>query len=669
MSRYVLEIGCEEIPARFMPKLLKQFKELWEKQLQAQAITWESVETLGTYRRLCVQITGLALHSEVRSTRLRGPLAAIARGSDGAYLPPGLGFLKKYTLETQDILEEEEQGKVYLVAYKKTEGQPIVTLLPEIIKKTVLGLELPIAMKWGDNQGPFIRPIHWILSLLDDVVVPVELFGIRATNHSYGHRFLTHNLQEETVASGVLFPVSHADSFEAELASHYVMFSEKARAIIASALQGDHDPELLEEVAFLIEWPTPLQGSIDARHIRLPQETIIACMKKHQKFFPVMDQDTLLPSFIVIADSVTEKSRANIIAGNEKVLKARLDDVAFFWEEDQKKSLESKVEKLKTITFQKGLGTLHDKVERLVALSGFLADMVQIPSLAKEQVIRTARLCKADLVSFMVYEMPALQGIMGGIYAQLEGEAEAVCEGIKIHYQPLFQASDPICGVIVGLADKLDTAISCFCNGLIPTGSQDPWAVRRAVYGLIQSPYPLNLSVCIEYAYSLLEKMGKPRENQEACESFFKQRIKTFLSETYPQDIAASVMEYALSDLQEAQKQAQALTRMKQENIGLFKQWVDMAVRVGRLAAHSEDTVVQEHLFELDAEREAYQCFKTCDMASPTELGRLVEAMTLYFDHVLVMDKNAVLKKNRLAFLNTLNQAFLTIFHAEKIAI
>ena len=666
MSTYLLELGCEEIPARFIPKLLANLQALWIKQLSAHSLSFDRVEALGTYRRLTIKVVGLPTVSESQTSRLRGPLASISIGSDGGYLPPGLGFLKKNQLSESDVVIEDEQGKPYLVAYKTTEGRSTIDILPEIVMAVVGALDLPIAMKWGENQGPFVRPLHWILSLLDNALVPVDLFGISADLMSYGHRFLTQNPNEETLASGAPFRVSHADSYQSDLEAHFVLLSEEATQKIEASLYGDFDQDLLEEVSFLTEWPTPLSGQIDAKHLVLPQETIIECMKKHQKFFPVIKDNTLTSQFIVIADNVTDKSRAHIVAGNEKVLKARLDDVAFFWEEDQKTSLESNLKKLKTITFQKGLGSLYDKVQRLYQLSDYLSDVLGLSAELKQKVLRTATLCKADLASQMVYEMASLQGIMGRIYAEQDGEDVEVCRGIEAHYKPVFQASDPICGIVVGLADKCDTAVSCFCNGLIPTGSQDPWSVRRAVYGLIQSPYPLNLKACIEKAYSLL---GKEPANKDACFTFFLQRIKTFITENNAPDTADSVMHYALTDLQKAIENAGYITELRTHDSSCFRLLVDMCVRIGRLASKGAEGAVNSALFQMEQEIQAYETFENSHFIKPHDFMPLVEVMTRYFDAVLVMDENMEIRQNRLAFLNTINVQILAIANFEKIAL
>ena len=421
MSTYLLEIGCEEIPARFMPTLLSELKSRTETTLTEEHLTYLSVDTLGTYRRLSLIIKGLAEEQPKRTETITGPPTKIGVDANQNYLPPAIGFAKKMGVELTDLTCIDG----YVTVTKNAGGQKTKTLLPDLITSIIKSIPLPIAMQWGRRQEtPFVRPVHWIVSLLDQEILPIALYDIDAGRDSQGHRFLSEGK----------ISIKNADHYEQVLETASVIVEPLDRYDrIKQNLPENHDADLLVEVTFLTEYPVVLKGNIDPIYLQLPQDVLIQCMKKHQKYFPLMDdKGALQPAFFVAAENVTESNKHIIIQGNERVLTARLEDTRFFWEEDLKHPLETNLPKLEKVVFQRGLGTLKDKVNRIITLSTYLKTIL-FPNSNIEVLNRAVELCKADLVSHMVYELPELQGVMGSIYASKQGESQEVCTAIIEH--------------------------------------------------------------------------------------------------------------------------------------------------------------------------------------------------------------------------------------------
>ncbi len=690
---YLLEIGCEEIPARFMDTLLEDLEKGLKNSLEKANLGFSGLQPFGTYRRFGVLISQLNETSTASSAKIKGPLTSIAMDGDGALLPPGLGFVKRFGLQESDVFCEDEQGKSYLFAYKKSGGELAKDLLPELIKKTILSLPLPIAMKWGDNQGPFIRPVHWVVSLLGKDILPFELFKINAGRQSYGHRMLSINPKTEHLIHGQPVQIEAAsDAFFDHLrAVHVEIDPEKRSDIIKDELRKiNHslvgiDSKLLNEVVWLTEWPKAIKGSFDSAYLEVPQEVLIESMVKNQKYFPILKDNKLTNSFIIMAENVTAENEDVIRSGNQKVLKARLDDAKFFWEEDKKIPLETHLEKLKKTTFQKGLGTMWDKVERLKKLSlkvaGHLKFRINPPDLSKLE--EAARLCKADLSTHMVYEFGNLQGIMGSKYYSIQ-QVEAgnpvdteIRDAIAQQYG-LVKPTNHI-SFCLSLADKIDTITACFSNGLIPTGSQDPWGVRRALYGIFNilegSNNPqldhkekdVSLFALLDFGFEALNTTS----NQDKCRQFTKERIAQFFKDThgYPHDVVAAVLDNACFAFFEAQDVAKKLAEDKEYNPA-FKLLVETAVRINRLSKNAANSQYDASHFSEAIEEELYELVsglpKKLDLV---HLYWLSELFTQYFDKVLVMDNNEVIRNNRLGFLSHVNERYLSVAQFEKIVL
>ncbi len=683
MSLYLLEIGCEEIPARFFgePSFLTQLKDKLTLQLDKHHVAYKEIALLGTLRRLTLSITLEAQTKTVEQT-LKGPLQHIAMTQTGELTPAGLGFLKRYSLEKEAVFTQEEQGKVSIYAKKTTPCQPVEAVLPLCVQDAIASLTLPVAMKWGNGQGPFIRPVHWIVSLLDDRVVPLSLFGIEAGRVTYGHRMLTKNSEPGFLISGIPLSLSHSKEYENTLKVYgsVQVDPDKRRNFIETELKNQEIAlrqdfpnllfNLLDEVTWLTEYPVVLQGSFDPQFLQIPKQVLIETMTKNQKYFPILKNGTLTSNFLVAAENVTPRSSAQIIAGNQQVLRARLEDAKFFWEEDIKTPLESKREALKNITFQKGLGSVYDKSERIKALSTYLCDVLHITKEDRAQILRTAYLCKADLTTHMVYEFGSLQGIMGGLYAQRDGEPDAVCKGIEEHYSH----ATTLCGLIVGIADRLDTIVACFANNLIPTGSQDPLGVRRALYGILElliesraeilpRTQQISLYQWVKKAYEIL---GSDLPNQDACLHYVQERSVSYLSE---RGIAASFIaamdHYLMSDFFQAIFNSNQLM-VPNEGTRLF---IETGIRIKRMVKnHLLFDNVDQNLFQLDIEKTVFDMFQTHERTENFfDLYAFDRYMPDYFEQVLVMDKDPKIQKNRLAFLSHLNALYMRFADFEKL--
>lgn len=673
MTHYLLELGCEEIPARFVDGFTQELKEKFQSKLTENRIAFKDISTLSSYRRLTVIINEIADMQTDYTEVVKGPPSAISKSASGEFLPPAIGFAKKLNIDIAQLKEKEFDGKVCLYSEQFQKGKPITDVLPSVVVDIVTTLSLPIAMKWGDNQGPFIRPIHWIVSVLGNTVLPLTLFGIAAGNVSYGHRFLH---ADSGSISGKKIVINTPDEYEPSLRDHYVLVDPEKRkekikeSVLAS--KATLDEALLAEVTHLTEWPMPLQGAFDSRYLTVPEPVLIQCMRKHQKYFPIHESGALKASFVCIAENVTESNKAIILKGNEQVLTARLEDVNFFWKEDIKVPLEENKEKLKKVVFQKNLGSIWDKVDRMKHIAKGLLPATGF-SLTNEQIEKGVELCKADLVSQLVFELPDLQGTVGKyIYHAQHPDKAQEALAIEEHYLPRFQGDalpTTELGTLIGLADRIDTIAACFFNKLIPTGSQDPWGVRRAIFAILNSllnkKIDLNIQAALKDAY---QQFGPLDGNFDKLTEFLQSRIKSFLMDQYTvkleYDVVDSILKKAVESPVTAVQVAEKIRAFKQSSPDAFKSWIESAVRVKRLASKLEgNVVVKEELFKEPQEKKVWEEYTqvshqlTIDTWIPNTTT-LVPSLIAFFDHVLVMDKDDAIKNNRLALLKNVSDLF-----------
>jgi len=687
MKELLLEIGTEEIPAGFIPQALMDLESLAKKELEKSRIEFHGIKTFGTPRRLVLVIGSVSEKQRDEETKKIGPSKQAAFDEKGNPTRAAIGFAKGQSVPIESLeLIQTEKGE-YVCALKRELGRATFELLSSIIPEWILSIPFQKSMRWGDIPIRFVRPIHWILALFGGEVVPFEVGNIRSENRTYGHRFMHSGpipvkdfqsyLQKTREAFVIVDPVERKKRIEEE------MIQEGAK-VSGRVLQ---DEDLLNEVNFLVEYPVALCGSFDNQFLLLPREVLIHSMKEHQRYFPLVDdQGILLPHFVCISN-IHPKNREIVVKGNEKVLRARLSDAAFFFEDDLKISLEKRIEQLKKVVFQAKLGTSYEKVMRFKQLALWIAERID-PTL-KEMVGRTSLLCKADLVTGMVGEFPKLQGIVGREYARLSKENPEVAEAIYEHYLPSFAGdrlpSGPI-GDIVSIADKMDTIVGGFGVGLIPTGTADPFGMRRQALGIIriilEKKYSISLRDLIEESGKQLEeKMERPIEKvREEVLDFFRVRYQNFLLDKgYPFDVIDAVITTTFDELIDAQHRIDALRTAKE-----WKDFESIVVGFKRamniLKGSTSGRESNPSLFSEPVEKNLYQSFlkvkeKIATLLNKRDYEAILLEMTQmkkpideFFDGVMVMVEDEAIRNNRLALLDEIGKLFLRIADFSKLS-
>ena len=658
----LFEIGAEEIPAGFMPNILGQLKQLAETKLNDAHLPFESIETYGTPRRLALIVKGLADASAEISERHKGPSASIAYDADGNATKAAIGFARGKGLDVADLVVEDG----YIYAETKTAGVPAKDIVSEMLLQLITGLNFPKSMHWGDLDAKFVRPVRWLVALLDEEVIPVEFATVKSGNVTRGHRFL--GADEITI--------KNAASYVDTLKENFVMVDQDARRELISKQLHDMaasknasivwDDDLLEEINYLVEWPTALCGGFEESYLALPDAAIITPMKDHQRYFPLVGQDgKLLPMFLTVRNG-SDHSIEIVQAGNERVLRARLDDAKFFFNEDRKKPLIDRHDGLTKIVFQEGLGNLADKTERLLKLGRVFCEECGLHEDAAVVLERATELAKTDLTTGMVTEFTELQGVMGKEYALLDGESPEVAEAIFEQYLPRF-AGDVLpqteAGKVLSIIDKVDNIVATFSRGLIPTGSQDPYALRRQTIGI------LNILLGSEWNISLrpifkasMELLNVPAEKQDELlgqvEEFFTLRLKNiFLDREVPHHVIDLLLSNNELSVADAEGLVNALLANRiDENVELVQAYT----RMYNLVKDVEYTGVNSDLLKEDAEKalfeaaskaseESLAAWEANDYAAVVAIpATLVPAINKFFEDVMVMDKDEAIKANRL---------------------
>lgn len=542
MSRnFLLEIGIEELPAKFAPGAVSQMENHAQKKLSELRLDYKSMKAYITPRRLTLYIEDLAERQEDISEEAKGPAQKAAYDGEGNATKAAQGFARGQGVDIQELFIKELNGVPYVYAIKSLKGEETETLLPQFCLDIIQSLSFPKPMRWGDHDIRFARPIRWLVSLYGDKVVPFSYAGLQAGRTSRGHRTL----------GGYIRLVNPEEYLEALETAFVIADHEKRKDIIrkqvnnlASSIAGqvDEDDELLTEVSHLVEYPTALMGEVGVEYMILPEEVITTPMKEHQRYFPVRSTEgKLLPYFITVRNG-DKNSLEMVKEGNKRVLKARLEDAAFYYREDLKKPLSSLVPQLDRVVYHEKLGTVGQRVERLRKLAGVIAESMAMADKDKQLVDRTALLAKADLVTNMVYDFPELQGIMGAYYARGNGEEKEVYTAIREHYQPRYTGDtlpSTDIGKVVSMADKLDAIVGSFGIGIHPTGSQDPYALRRQALGIvgmiIEDERNISLKYLLQKSYTIFIQQGVTMEPLEevisALEDFFNQRLRFILQE------------------------------------------------------------------------------------------------------------------------------------------
>ncbi|MBW5444875.1 glycine--tRNA ligase subunit beta [Cohnella sp. CFH 77786] len=671
----LLEIGLEEVPARFVRAAMEQLKDKAEKWLQSSRLAYEEVRAYATPRRLAVLAVGVADRQEDVNEEVKGPARKIALDENGVWTKAARGFSRSNGVEPEALIFKELGGVEYVYANKSSKGVETAALLPEALTALVTSLTFPKSMRWGSYELRYVRPIRWLVALHGTEVVPLEIAGVASGRITRGHRFL-----------GGETEIREPQDYVERLREQHVLadVAEREAAIVQGIrkLSEDKDwqiavkDDLLEEVLFLVETPTVLTGSFDPSFLDIPQEVLITSMREHQRYFPVLNREGKLQPYFVTVRNGDSLSLDVVSRGNEKVLRARLSDAKFFYEEDKKLAIPDALAKLENIVYHEELGTVADKVRRMRAVADRLADRLAADDAVKADVSRTADICKFDLVSQMVYEFPELQGIMGEDYARKAGEREAVARAINEHYSPRNAGDRPPAspvGAIVGIADKIDTIAGCFSIGIVPTGSQDPYALRRQAAGivstLLEHEFELPLAELFDIALDVLAARGLKRDIagiRKDMQEFFALRVKNVLTE---QGIRYDVIDAVLGtgaagDVRKTLLRAHALQKQTAEDRKeAFRPVAEAINRVCNLAAKSDSRRVDPALFSDPSEGELHVAWRNVHgkYAAAIAEARMDDALSAlselsapiarYFEAVMVMAEDEAVRANRLSLL------------------
>ncbi|RJQ50147.1 MAG: glycine--tRNA ligase subunit beta [Nitrospiraceae bacterium] len=666
-SPLLLEIGSEEIPARFVVRGLAIFKENVLHLLNSESIAYGKISEYATPRRLTVHIEDVSEIQNDRTIETLGPPKKVSFDENGMPTKAAIGFARSIGIDVKDLKVVQTDRGEYVSATVEQKGKASKDVLSNGLPSLISSLQLPKTMRWGSGSLRFFRPIRWILALIGHETIEFEIDGIKSGSITYGHRFLS---------AGAVRISDPSEYLPALRQNHVIADSVERKNIISGEIQklgsalGIHvheDNELLDTVMFLVEYPTIVSGSFENKYIDLPKELLITVMRTHQKYFSTESaQGTILPSFIVVSNTKSENSDT-VRRGAERVLRARLEDARFYFAEDQKIPLHDYTEKLKSVTFQEKLGTLHDKANRISSICSFIADRLNFP--AKEKLLRAATLAKADLVTGIVREFPELQGYMGMIYALNSGEDKEIAHAIYEHYQPRFAGDklpDGEMGTILSLADKIDNIVSFYSLGLIPSGSEDPFALRRQATGIINilqnSAYPLTVNMLIDRALEISQASHSEKPAvAEKIVQFFNQRIEgVLLSQGYSYDLVDAAIAVEGLSMNDLKSRIEALDALKRDPA--FPGLLMAAKRVCNIISRMQPSSVNKDIFTEDAEKKLYLAGENVRTQVQRKdyraIFELEKPINTFFDSVLVMDKDDEVKNNRIALLFSVKEIF-----------
>ena len=649
MSKYLLEVGTEELPYKFIPSAIEQLNKGFTTFLNDNKVKFSNVKVYATPRRLAVIVDGLENKTEDEEKIVKGPIAKVAFDEAGNLTKAGEGFARKNNLSKEDLYIEDN----YVHAKIVIKGKPIAELLQENVPSIFMKLQGSHFMRWGYNDEKFSRPIKWIVSILDENEVKIKIIDKESSNHSRGHRFSTQDIL-----------IKHPDNYVEEMKKAHVIVdqAERKQIIVEKAKEEAaklgavpyYTDDLLEEVTFITEYPVPAVCEFDPVYLDIPEEVTVTVMAVHQRYFALHKDGKLINKFITMTNYIGDEFK-NIKAGNVRVIKARLDDAVFFFKEDTKKPLVDYVEALKGVTFQKGMGTMFDKTQRLIKLSNAIAGDLNVPT---KDVERTALLCKADLTTNLVFEFTELQGFIGADYARVSKEDDKVVQGIKEHYFPLNAESETAKGIegqIVGIADKIDTVCAVFAAGKKPTGSSDPLGVRRAALGVIKTILDGELKIDVDkYIKEALKLLPVQRDCADEVNEFFVQRMIIFLADKYNKNVLeACSKKNPLKDIADYVQRVRVVSEMNSPQLN------ENANRVIRILKDSTGENVNEKYFVEPIEKILYNAINNIDENVNynkylEELESLNSTVSKFFEDVLVMDKDENVKNNRIALLSLL---------------
>lgn len=687
--QYLLEVGVEEMPAHVVTPSIHQLKQRVSKFLDDERLTYGEIKEYSTPRRLALLISDLADKQPDIDESVKGPAKKIAQDADGNWTKAAIGFSRGQGASVDDIEFKSIKGVEYVFVEKHIPGQAAEEVLKSL-PKVIESMNFPTMMRWGNHNLQFIRPIRWLVSLLDQEVVPFKILDVEAGRTSRGHRFLGHEFEIQT-----------ANDYEQDLHEEFVIAdAQQRKALIQKQIQEivdehgwtlDEDLNLLEEVNNLVEWPTAFAGSFDPKYLDLPEEVLITSMRDNQRFFCVRGNDgKLLPNFISVRNGNSEYLD-NVIKGNERVLVPRLEDAKFFYEEDQKLSIDQYVERLKKVSFHDQISSMYDKMARTAVIANMLGEKLGLSADQLADLNRAAHIYKFDLTSQMVGEFAELQGTMGEIYARLFGEKADVAQAIGEQYMPISAEGNlpaSQLGTILSMADKLDSIYSFFAVGMIPSGSNDPYALRRQAYGIVRmiaaNKWHLPILAMQADVKQALDQAGISVnfdyvKNSQQVTEFFLDRIKQFFSADHLRhDIVDAVSDSQQADIADILAAGKVLDAHKDDDS--FKDDIEALTRVARIAkkadANTPDTV-DSSLFQNPSEKalaeqvqQIEQDFSAHDLEADLQALRSLQAnITAYFDENMVMDKDTAVRNNRLAQMKQIAQLMSVFGNLDKLIV
>lgn len=679
----LLEIGLEEMPAKYVRSSSIQLKEKMRAFLEENRITFDAIEMYATPRRLAVIASGVSDKQADLAEVVKGPAKKIALQADGSWSKAALGFVRGQGLTPEDIFFDDLNGVEYVFVKKETSGKVSSEVLKEL-SSVVESLTFPVSMHWGNHHFKYIRPIHWIAALADDEIIPFQVLDVVSGRTTRGHRFL-----------GEEVSLANAGEYAEKLAEqHVIADQDKRKNMIRAQFQAietengwiiPNDETLLEEVTSLVEYPTAFFGEYDSKYLTLPADVLITSMKDHQRYFEVKDKSgKLLPYFISVRNGNGEFIE-NVKKGNEKVLTARLEDGLFFFNEDQRITIAQSVEKLKKVTFHSKIGSIHDKMENTAKIAAHLSDLLDLGEDDKAQLLRAASIYKFDLVTNMVSEFTELQGIMGEVYALQQGETVAVATAIREHYLPVSsegELPETQVGAVLAMADKLDSIISFFLQGMVPTGSNDPYALRRQMIGVIQIiekyqwAFPLEglLSSLLTEVYAVEDADSFDKTMNELA-VFANGRIQQKLqSYDIRYDIVEAVLQSGEQDVNTMFANAKVLQAHSEDES--FKAIMEALARVVNISGNPDESIpVQKDLLETASEKNLYVQINHLDLALShgdpeadyAALAAIVPYIEAYFDENMVMVEDIAIRSNRLNTLGNLTLSILQFADVRKL--
>ncbi|MFW6006452.1 MAG: glycine--tRNA ligase subunit beta [Halanaerobiales bacterium] len=669
----LLEIGTEEIPAKKVKKIHNNLKKVTDKILTEYRVEVEEIEIVGAPRRMTVILNNVSEFQKDLTEEIKGPPVNIAFDEDNNPTKAAEGFASSQNLDVDELeIKDTDNGK-YLYAVIERKNQPVVQLLPDIFTEIITSLNFPISMRWSNYDLEFIRPVHWICALYDNEVIKLSINGIKSGNISRGHRFLSEGKVN----------INSADEYKDKLRENYVIVDpEERKKLILKGIKEiekkvggevEKDKELMDEVNHLVEYPTPFCGEFENRFLELPDPVLVTPTKEHQRYFPVRDQnEDLMAKFVGVRDGGS-KYLDIVKEGNEKVLRARFADAEFYYKKDLQETMEDRIKKLDGIVFREELGTMLVKIKRVKKLVSGLGDKLNLDNKIISEAERAAYLAKADLTSHMVREFPELQGKMGEIYARREGEKEIVCKVIAEHYYPRFSGDtlpETIQGKIVSLADKLDTLIGCFGIGLIPSGSEDPYGLRRAAIGIIRIIKSANIKIDLNelcnISINLFQNLTRPEEDvlDEVIEYIFERIENMLLEKNIPNDILKAVIAEFPPNIPHIVEGAKFLNKIK--NKDKFKELVTVFNRIESIVENNKIDKINSDLLLEKSEKKLYNMYLDVDkkilkVSSKDSLEEIYKLLTEFinpvnefFEEVIVMTDREEVRKNRLNLLNNI---------------